>query len=156
VICPSWIRRPRSAWPSSTTCGILVEGDFDDGGIAHEDTKEEGGGGVLARDRHHLVHDGLGVHGLLGDEDGTIALAHRGAGIHHPVLLVHQDVGSRGHRRHVELAGPCPPVQGLDVFQHVLDLDPRRLHLSGGERVEHEGVVGIGAVADTDEGHDGA
>ncbi len=134
----------------------LVEGHLDDGRIAHEDAKEQGGGRVLTWDRHHLVHDGLGLHGLLGDEDGAIALSHRGAGIHHPVLVVDQDVGSRGHRRHVELARPRPPVEGLDVLQYVLDLDPLRLHLAGGERVEHERVVGIGAVADADQGHDGA
>ena len=94
--------------------------------------------------------------GSLRDEDGAVALPHRGAGIHHPVLVVDQHVGSRGHRGHLELAGARPAVEGLDVFQHVLDLDARHPHLAGGERVEHERVVGIGAVADANEGHDGA
>ena len=69
---------------------------------------------------------------------------------------MNQHVGSRGHRGHFQLPGAGPAIEGLDVFQHVLDLDARRAHLAGGERVEHERVVGIGAVTDANEGHDGA
>ena len=47
--------------------------------------------------------------------------------------------------------GPRATVQRLDVLQHVLDGDARDLHLAGGERVEHERVVGIRAVTDADQ-----
>src|SRR5439155_3508917 len=74
--------------------------------------------------------------------------------IHHPVLLVHHDVGGGGDSRHLELARARAAVQRLDVLQHVLDLEPLRLHLAGGEGVEHEGIVGVGTVTDPEQRHE--
>src|ERR1035438_5745425 len=37
-----------------------------------------------------------------------------------------------------------PPVQRLDVLEHVLEGDLRRAHLPGGEPIKHKCVVGIG------------
>ena len=88
---------------------------------------------------------------LAGHEDGAVSLAHGRTGIHHPVLLMHEDVGGGGDGRHLELAGASAPIQRFDVLQHVLDLDALGLHLARSERVEHEGVVGVRAVADTDQ-----
>jgi hypothetical protein len=64
---------------------------------------------------------------------------------------MHEDVSGGGDGRHFQLARAGAPVQGFDVLQHVLDLDALGFHLARGERVEHEGVVGIRAVADTDQ-----
>ena len=64
---------------------------------------------------------------------------------------MHEDVGGGGDGRHLELAGASAPIQRFDVLQHVLDLDALGLHLARSERVEHEGVVGVRAVADTDQ-----
>jgi hypothetical protein len=69
------------------------------------------------------------------------------------MIPVVDSVGRRGDRRHLELAGARPPVQRFDVLEDVLDLDVARLHLPRGEGVEHEGVVGVRAMADADPRH---
>ena len=93
----------------------------------------------------------LAVDGLAADQDRAVALPHRRAGIHHPVAVVDHGVGRRGHRRDLELAGARAAVERFDVLEHVLDLDAAGLHLARGEGVEHEGVVGIRAVADANQ-----
>ena len=151
VICPSWISRPEIRLPLEHRLGDLVEGDLDDRRIARRR------GAAAARPscgcpgwRPPCRSMLLAGDRLARDEDRPVALPHRRAGIHHAVLLVHQRVGRGGHRRHLELAGAGAPVERLDVLEHVLDLDVAGLHLARGERVEHEGVVGVRAVADAD------
>jgi hypothetical protein len=64
---------------------------------------------------------------------------------------VDDGIGGGRDRGHLEVPGARAAVERLDVLDHVLDLETRGPDLAGGERVEHEGVVGIGAVADTDQ-----
>ena len=45
----------------------------------------------------------------------------------------------------------APADWGLYVFDHVLHAEPAHIDLLVRERVEHERVVGIGAVADPDQ-----
>ena len=56
----------------------------------------------------------------------------------------------RAQRRHLQLALDRTMVQHLDVGDDVFERQPTRVELAVGERVEHERVVGIRAVADAD------
>ena len=59
-----------------------------------------------------------------------------------------------GDRGHLQLRAPGALVEGLDIgeLMHVADI--AGVELPFRERVEHEGVVGVGAVGDVDEsGH---
>ena len=100
-----------------------------------------------------LSRDLVRAHRLARDQDRPVALAHRRTRIHHPVSLVHERVGGGGNGRDFQLGGARPAVQRLDVLQHVRDLDARNRHLARGEGIEHEGIVGVGAMADPDQGH---
>jgi hypothetical protein len=131
----------------------LVEGHLDDGRIADVHAQEQRRRGVAARDRDDLVGDVLPVHGLAADQDGAIAFAHRRAWIHHAIPVVDHRVGRRRDCRHLELRGARAAIEGFDVLEHVLDFDVARLHLPRGEGVEHEGVVGVRAMADADPRH---
>jgi len=85
---------------------------------------------------------------LARHQDRAVALPHRGAGIHHPVAIGDQQVRRERHGGDVQLRGARAPIERLDVLEHVLDRDARHAHLARGERVEHERVVRVGAVAD--------
>ena len=52
--------------------------------------------------------------------------------------------------RFKEDAFHCPCHQGVfDLLEDLLDRHSRRVHVAAGDAVEHERVVGVGAVADT-------
>ena len=53
--------------------------------------------------------------------------------------------------RHLEPSFERPFVQRLDVPEDVLELEAAGVDRAGGERPEHERVVGIGAVAEADQ-----
>ena len=55
------------------------------------------------------------------------------------------------HGRQVEVALDGPAVERLDIDQFVLEPVSAGRDLVLGQGVEHEGVVGVGAVADADE-----
>ncbi len=129
----------------------LVEGHLDGGRVPDVEAQQERGGGVAARDGDDLLLELRALDRPLGHQDGTVALSHGRSRIHHPVAVVHQGVGGGGDRGHLEFAGSRAPIQRFDVLQHVLDGDPGDLHLAGIERVEHEGVVGVGTVTDANE-----
>src|SRR5262249_39904837 len=52
---------------------------------------------------------------------------------------------------HLEFAPERPAVERLDVLQLVAEAQVAGVELVVGQGVEHEGVVGVGAVADGDE-----
>ena len=59
-------------------------------------------------------------------------------------------VGVNRDCRHVELTAHRTSVEGFDVLELVDVLDALGIDLSVGERIEHECVVGIGAVREVD------
>ena len=126
----------------------LVEGHLDQRRVADVEPQQERGGRVLAGDGGDPRGQLGGGDRLPRDQDRAVALPHRGAGIHHPVLLGDQQIGGERDRRHLELARARAAVERLDVLQHVLDLHAGDRHLPRRQRVEHERVVGVGAVAD--------
>ena len=62
------------------------------------------------------------------------------------------EIGVRvnGDRGHLQLSAPGALVEGLDVGELVQVPEIAGVELPFGERVEHEGVVGVGAVGDVD------
>src|SRR5262245_46336654 len=67
---------------------------------------------------------------------------------HDAIEVRHVRIRGRRNRRDVELALARAPVQRLDVLHHVVDGVAVDLHTFGRKSVEHEGVVGVGAVSD--------
>ena len=83
------------------------------------------------------------------DDHRAVAFAYGAAAGHQGVVLLHVRVGMEGDRGDVVeglLDGAL--VQRLDVGEGVGELEAGDAHLVGGEAVEHEGVVGVGAVGD--------
>ena len=83
---------------------------------------------------------------LADDDHGTVTVAHAGAVRQERVAI--GEVGERveGDRGDLEAALECPAVQALDIGEHLLDLEVTSGHGPAREAVEHERVVGIGAV----------
>ncbi len=54
------------------------------------------------------------------------------------------------HRGDLELGAQRAPIERLDVLQLVHITQVAGIELPFGERVEHERIVGIGTVGDTD------
>src|SRR5258708_33357492 len=62
-------------------------------------------------------------------------------------------VGVKQYRRNLELSAHGALIERLDVLQLVDVGESFRIDLPRGERIEHERVVGIGAVGDVNDGH---
>ena len=119
--------------------------------LAHAHPQHEERGRQLARDGDlDIARVGEG-HLLPRDHDRPVAGAHRGAVRQQHVALLHERIGGERDRGDLELAVDCPGVQRLDVAQDVLELEAPRIDLARGEAPEHERVVGVGAVAETDQ-----
>ena len=61
-----------------------------------------------------------------------------------------EGIGVKGDGGDLELPAERPPVQALDVGELVHEGEPLGVDAPLGEREEHEGVVGVGAVRDRD------
>ena len=66
------------------------------------------------------------------------------------VLVLDERVRVEREGRHLEAPGERPQVERLDVLQDVLELEIAGVDLARGQRPEHERVVGIRAVAESD------
>ena len=84
---------------------------------------------------------------LAGHHHGAVALAHRRAVGQQPVPVGQVGVGVDGQRGDLEPAVRGPAVEGLDVAQDVLETEAAGRDELLGQRVEHERVVGVRAVA---------
>ena len=93
------------------------------------------------------------VIGVARDEARAVAIAHRGAVRQQRVAVGQVGVGVDRDRGDLELTAHRALVQRLDVLQLVDVGEAFGVDLPGGERVEHERVVGIRAVGDVDRGH---
>ena len=86
-----------------------------------------------------------------GDQHRAIAIAHAGpAGAKH-VAIGEMGVGVQADGRQFQLAVKGPAVERFDIDQFVLEAIAAGVELALGQGVEHEGVVGIGAMADADQ-----
>ena len=66
------------------------------------------------------------------------------------VVLLDERIGGEGDSRDLEPRCARPVVERLDVGEHLLEAEAARFDEIGRQRPVHEGVVGVGAVADTD------
>ena len=129
----------------------LVEGDGDGFDLGGEELEGEIGRGERAGHGDARLLD-VGEGELARrDHHGAVALAHRAAAGHQGVVLLQVGIGVEGDGGDVvEGLVDGALVEGLDVGQGVGELEARDAHLVGGQPVEHEGVVGVGAVGDGD------
>ena len=106
--------------------------------------------------REHAGHGdrrlAIGLQRLLRPrhEHGAIAIAHaRPAGAQH-VAVGQMGIGVQAQGRQFQLAAECPAIERFDIDQFVPEEVRPGVDLAAGQGVEHEGVVGVGAMADTD------
>ena len=86
-----------------------------------------------------------------GDDHGAVAFADAAAAGHQGVLVLQVGIGVEGDGGDVvEGLVDGAVVQRLDVGEGVGELVAGDADLVGGQAVEHEGVVGVGAVGDVD------
>jgi hypothetical protein len=57
-------------------------------------------------------------------------------------------IGMNGNRGHFQLAPAGPLIEGLDIRQLVDVAQLASIHFAFGQRVEHEGIVRVGAVGE--------
>ena len=99
-----------------------------------------------------IVGAAIGLQRLLRPrhEHGAIAIAHaRPAGTEH-VAIGQMGVGVQAQGRQFQLAAERPAIERFDIHQFVPELVRSGVDLAAGQGVEHEGIVGVGAMADAD------
>ena len=107
--------------------------------------------------RHPAGHGDLDLAELVGrertarDHDRPVARAHARAVREQDVAVLDERVRVDGDRGRLEPALERPLVQRLDVGEDVLELEAAWVDPARRQRPEHEGVVGIRAVAEADE-----
>ena len=111
----------------------------------------EEGGGELAWDGDGLARQVVEGHGAWGDEDGAVLVAHAGPAAGEGVLIGDIGVGVDGDGGDFKLAFDGALVEGLDVLEDVLEAVGAGGDFALGQGVEHEGVVGVGGVAEAEE-----
>ena len=126
----------------------LLERQLAVGKVAeHEPERQECG-------RHRARHDDLLAaqvvdgRGLAADDDRAVAGADARAVGEQRVVLLHERVGGERDRGDLEARGARPLVERLDIRQNLLERESARIDEIRRQRPEHEGVIGIGAVAD--------
>ena len=113
------------------------------------DAQGQVGGGERARDSDpralYLRRTILARH-----HDRTVLVAHARAVRQQRVLVDEMRIGVKGHRRHLVAPLERRPVQRLDVREHLVDDDAAGVDVVARQTIEHERVVGIRAVRDSD------
>ncbi len=132
----------------------LVEGKLPHGDpLAERETQHEVGGRQPPRDDDLESFQLFQGERLTRDHDRPVADSERGAVWEERVAVGDARVRPERERAHLEPALERPAVQGLDVRGDTLEGEPAGIDATGLDRPEHEGVVGVCAVADTDGQH---
>ena len=116
---------------------------------AHAEGEKRGGQRAGHGDR--LAAERIERDGLAGDDHRPVVVAHAGAAGAEDVLVGQVGVGVQADGGQLQLALEGPAVERFDIDQLVRELEIAGVDLVVRQGVEHEGVVGIGAVADADE-----
>ena len=130
----------------------LVEGHDDRLELPDVAAGEEGRRGARTGDGDPASGQVFELPLLLADDHGAIPLTHAGSGRHDPVAVRHRKVGVRRDRGDWQFAGERPVVQALDVLEDMFHPVVADAHRALREGAEHEGVVGVGAVPDPQDG----
>ena len=107
-------------------------------------------GGLRARHGDALAGEVGGREIGLGDDDRAVALAERSAVAEQAIRVLHARVRANGHGGRLEAALACPHVERLDIGRHKLDLEAAQVERALGNRPHHEGVIGVGTMANAD------
>src|SRR3984957_11474884 len=91
------------------------------------------------------------LHRPASDDHRAVTVAHAATARQEGVFIQQLRVGTNADRGHVEFAAKGAAVKRLDVLQFMAELQTAGVNFIVGQRVEHKGVVGVGAVADGDE-----
>ena len=126
----------------------LLERKLAVGEVAEHEPERQEGGRHRARDDDLLAAEVVHGRGLAGDDDRAVAGADARAVGEQRVVLLHERVGGERDRRHLEARGARPLIERLDVRQNLLERESARIDEIRRQRPEHEGVIGIGTVAD--------
>ena len=128
-----------------------VEGHLAETEVADRHAQHQEGGRHPPGHRDLDVPDLLGSQGPARDHDRAVAGTHAGPVRKQEVAVLHEGVRVQRDRRRLQAPLERPLVQGLDVGQDVLELETARVDAPGGERPEHERVVGVWTVAEADQ-----
>ena len=93
----------------------------------------------------------------LGSHDhGAVAVAHATAAGQKGILVQKKGISMDADGGDIQFPPQGPAVERFDVLQFVPELKPPRIQLVVSQGIKHEGIVGVWAVADSDElfGHE--
>ena len=88
---------------------------------------------------------------LARHDHGAIPGADRGAVGQQRVAVLDERIRGQRQRGDLEPALEGPLVQNLDVLRHELELESTPIDRPAGERPDHEGIVGVGGMPDSDQ-----
>ena len=89
--------------------------------------------------------------GLPGHDHRAVVVPHARPAGAKDVLVGQVGIGVQAEGRQLQFAREGPAVERLDIDQLVLEAEAARVDLVLRQGVEHERVVGVGAVADANE-----
>ena len=109
-------------------------------------------GGESSGDRDLLALDFALGKSLRGHNHGAVAIADAAAARQQSIVVLNIGIGVERDGGDVVNAVALPRllVQRLNVAERVGEAQAGNAHLVGGQRIEHEGVVGVGTVRDAD------
>src|SRR5436190_5496623 len=144
-------QQPRVGAPGLHLVEDLVERDLAETEVAEEEPQDEERGGHAPRNRDLDRLQLLTLEWLTRHDDRPVSRAHARSVGEHCIVALNERIGMQRDRGRLEPSLERPVVQGLNVPQHVLELEPARVDPVRGKRPEHECVVGIRAVAESDQ-----
>ncbi len=137
----------RVGFASDDVLHDLVEGHDAVLEITHRQAGSQKRRGSQPRNRNDGVVEILDAHRLAGHEERPVAIPHAGAVREQDVAIVQVRVGVHRKRRDLELAVFGALIQGFDVLQNVLELEPFGFDEPFRERIEHERIIRIRAMS---------
>ena len=128
----------------------LLECQLPERKVAEDQSQRQERGRERPRDDDLGLPELVAWNGLPRDDDRAVPRADARSMREECVVLLDERVRGQRDRRHFEPCRPRPLVQGLDVREHLLELEPLVVDEIRRQRPEHERVVGIRAVAEPD------
>ena len=130
----------------------LVEGHDFGFNSRREEPQREISRGQSSRDSNLFALDFALRKSLRGHDHGAVAIADAASARQQSIVVLNVGIGVERDGGDVvnAVAFPRLLVQGLDVAKRMSEAQPGNAHLVGGQSIEHEGVVGVGAVRDAD------